>query len=107
MEADRISEMLVPVYKLLRRLVSRIPQYFNCRKNFRFYKGMSQGKLPLITDRQYGRLMYLTPKYFVLLHVRNSCGTRPKGLTAHLLDVSYLKHVQLNSYPLILLVGIR
>ena len=51
-EADRISEMLVPVYKLLRRLVPRIPQYFNCRRNFRYYKGMSQGKLPLITDRQ-------------------------------------------------------
>jgi len=52
MEADHISEMLVPVYKLLRRLVPRIPQYFNCRSNFRYCKGMSHGKLPLITDRQ-------------------------------------------------------
>jgi hypothetical protein len=49
MEAERVSEMLVSVYKRLRRLVPRIPQYFKCRTNFRYYKGMSQGK-----RRRYG-----------------------------------------------------
>jgi len=40
MEAEGISEMLVAVYKRLRRLIPRIPQYFNCRRNFRYYEGM-------------------------------------------------------------------
>jgi hypothetical protein len=44
MEAEGTSEMLVPVYKVLRRLVPRISQYFNCCRNLRFYKGMSQSK---------------------------------------------------------------
>jgi len=67
MEAERISEKLAPVYKLLRRLVPRIPQYFNCRTNFRYYKGMSQGKLPLITDTvgendiPYGQMLCSSP----------------------------------------------
>ena len=68
MEAKRISEMLAPVYKLLRRLVPKIPQYFNCCRNFRYYKGMSQVKLPLITDTVgendvlYGQILCSSPR---------------------------------------------
>ena len=68
--------------------------------------GMSQGKLPLITDTV-GGMMYLTGKYFVLLHIRDSCGNRHTVLTAHLQDVACLKYVLRNSYPRYLLVAIR
>ena len=70
MEAERISEMLVPVYKLLRRLVPRIPQYFKYRTNFRYYKGMSQGK-----RRWYGVRMPPEAKDFsVLKNVQTGFG---------------------------------
>jgi len=42
--AKSISQMLVPVYKRLRRLVPRIPHHFNCCRDFRIYKGMGHGK---------------------------------------------------------------
>ena len=70
MEAESISEMLVSVYKLLRRIVPRIPQYIKCRTNFRYYKGMSQGK-----RRRYGVRMPPEARDFsVLKNVQTGTG---------------------------------
>jgi len=96
-EAEGICEMLVPVYKRLRRLVPRIPQYFNCCRNFRFYKGRSEGKFTCNyrrTERDWFTLRANTLLFSTFI----SCGTRPTVLTAHLHVVASLKHVQLNYF---------
>jgi hypothetical protein len=105
MEGEGIFEKLVPFYKLLWHLVLRIPQYFKCCRNFRFYEGMSHGKLTCNNGRTVG------DRFILWANTLFSTFVTVVGfdtvLTAHLYDVANLKYVQLNSQPLLLLVVCR